>query len=60
MNFYQEALTLQKNTFCLLRNLIQERMGLYFEENRADVLADKLSPLVIEKGFASFLDTTTF
>lgn len=56
MNFYSESLTLQKNTFVLLRDLIQERTGLFFEESRTEILADKLSPLVIERGFGSFLD----
>ncbi len=56
MNFYSESLKLQRNTFVLLRDLIQERTGLFFEENKADILADKLSPLVIERGFGSFLD----
>jgi len=56
MNFYSEALKLQKNTFLILRDLIQERTGLFFEEKKIDILADKLSPLVIERGFGTFLD----
>jgi chemotaxis protein methyltransferase CheR len=56
MNFYSEALKLQKNTFLILRDLIQERTGLFFEENKIDILADKLSSLVIERGFGTFLD----
>ncbi|HPC85510.1 MAG TPA: protein-glutamate O-methyltransferase CheR [Smithellaceae bacterium] len=56
MNFYSESLKLHHNTFVLLRDLIQERTGLFFEENKMDILADKLSPLVIERGFGSFLD----
>jgi len=56
MTFYSEALKLNRNTFTILRDLIQERTGLFFEENKADILADKLSPLVIERGFGNFLD----
>jgi len=56
MPFYSEALKLNKNTFAILRDLIQERTGLFFEESKTDILADKLSPLVIERGFGNFLD----
>ena len=48
------GLSHQANT--LLRDLIHERTGLFFDDGRAEVLADKLSPLVIERGFSSFLD----
>jgi chemotaxis protein methyltransferase CheR len=44
----------QANT--LLRDLIHERTGLYFDNGRAELLTDKLSPLVIQRGFTSFLD----
>jgi chemotaxis protein methyltransferase CheR len=40
----------------LLRDLIHERAGLYYDPSREDTLADRLAPLVIERGFASFLD----
>lgn len=45
-----------ENTFRLIRDLIHERTGLLFENGRRDILADKLSPLVLERGFQSFLD----
>lgn len=40
----------------LLRDLIHERTGLYFDNGKGDILTDKLSPLVIERGFTSLLD----
>jgi len=56
MQFYSEALTLREKTFVLLRDLIHERYGIYFEEGKEQALADKLSGLVLERGFDSFLD----
>ncbi|HEX8556772.1 MAG TPA: protein-glutamate O-methyltransferase CheR [Pyrinomonadaceae bacterium] len=40
----------------LLRDLIHERTGLFFDNGKGDLLADKLSPLVVERGFTSLLD----
>src|SRR5829696_2837504 len=40
----------------LLRDLIHERTGLFFDNGKGDLLRDKLSPLVIERGFTSLLD----
>jgi len=40
----------------LLRNLVHERAGVHFEDSHIDMLADRLAPLVIERGFESFLD----
>lgn len=40
----------------LLRDLIHERTGLFFDNGKSDIMTDKLSPLVIERGFTSLLD----
>lgn len=56
MRFYSETLGLPENAFSLLRDLIHERVGLYFENGKRDLLADKLSPRVLEAGLDSFLD----
>ncbi|MDT5156190.1 MAG: chemotaxis protein methyltransferase CheR [Acidobacteriota bacterium] len=40
----------------LLRDLVHERTGLFFDNGKGDLLTDKLSPLVIERGFTSLLD----
>lgn len=39
-----------------MRNLIHERTGMFFDNGKSDLLIDKLSPLVIERGFSSYLD----
>lgn len=56
MRSYSETLSLDETVFVLLRDLIHERTGLFFENGKRDLIADKLSPLVIERGFQSFLD----
>lgn len=56
MRFYREALGLSDSAFTILRDLIHHRTGIYFDETRRDILADKLSARVIELGFNSFLD----
>jgi chemotaxis protein methyltransferase CheR len=56
MPLYAEILGLSDSAFVLLRDLIHERTGLFYENGKSDMLMDKLSPLVIERGFNSFLD----
>jgi len=56
MPFYSDTLGLPDTAFALLRDLIHERTGLFYENGKSDLLTDKLSPLVIERGFKSFLD----
>lgn len=56
MTFYADTLGLSDSAFTLLRDLIHERTGLFYENGKSDLLTDKLSPLVIERGFNSFLD----
>src|SRR3954469_18949748 len=50
-----ELLTPQ-GTNILLRDLVRERTGINFENERVDLLLEKLASLVIERGFNSFLD----
>jgi len=40
----------------VLRELVHERTGIFFEENRAAILAERLAPLVVRRGFRSYLD----
>jgi chemotaxis protein methyltransferase CheR len=40
----------------LLRDLIHERTGIYFEDTRTDLLLQKFEPLARERGCASYLD----
>ena len=56
MAFFSESLALSESAFLLLRELIREKTGIFFEETKRDMLADKLSNRVIERGFNSFLD----
>lgn len=39
----------------LLRDLIHDRTGLFFEDTRMSLLLDKLEPLAASRGFSSFL-----
>ena len=49
-------LALPEGTTSLIQSLINERTGMHFDNGKRDILMDKLSPLVIERGFGSYLD----
>lgn len=51
-----QNLALPEGTTALIRNLINERIGMFFDNGKSDLLIEKLSPLVIERGFSSYLD----
>lgn len=56
MAFEPENLGLSAAGLPLLRDLIHERTGLFYDNGRCDTLTDRLAPLVIQRGFRSFLD----
>ena len=56
MGFQTGSLGLTGGAERLLRDLIHERTGLFFDNGKGDLLTDKLSPLVVERGFGSLLD----
>jgi chemotaxis protein methyltransferase CheR len=56
MRFDADSLGLQPVAVSLLREIVHERLGVYFQDSRLDALADRLAPLVADRGFASFLD----
>ena len=56
MRFESEILGLPSGTETLLRELVHERTGIFFESGKVDLLMDKLAPLVVKRGFNSFLD----
>src|SRR5919206_376340 len=56
MGFQTGSLGLTGGADRLLRELIHERTGLFFDNGKGDILTDKLSPLVVERGFTSLLD----
>jgi len=56
MAFEPESLGLSRAGLPLLRDLIHERTGLYYDNGRYDSFTDRIAPLVLERGFRSFLD----
>lgn len=56
MGFNSDISNLRRGAETLLRDLIHERAGLFFDDSKINLLADKLAPLVVERGFDSFLD----
>jgi len=56
MRFYSENLGLTESAFAILRDLIHEKTGIFFSNDKKDILSDKLSSRVIELGFNSFID----
>jgi chemotaxis protein methyltransferase CheR len=48
--------SLSLGVFLLLRDLISERLGVWFEEDKRDLFAAKLSDRVADLGLRSFLD----
>jgi chemotaxis protein methyltransferase CheR len=51
-----EELGLPRTGVPLLRDLIHERTGLYYADARYDTLCERLAPLVVDRGFRSYLD----
>jgi chemotaxis protein methyltransferase CheR len=51
-----QNLALPEGASALIRSLIHERIGMFFDNGKSELLIDKLSPLVIERGFGSYLD----
>jgi chemotaxis protein methyltransferase CheR len=47
---------LTDTTFIILRDLICRQIGIYFDQSKRDILADKLSPRLQQCGALSFLD----
>jgi chemotaxis protein methyltransferase CheR len=56
VGFDADSLGLQRGAVTLVRDLVHERTGLYYDEARVDNMADRLAPLVAARGFGSFLD----
>lgn len=51
-----EVLGISDSAFVLLRDLITERTGVFYDDGKRDMLADKLSAVVVGHGLSSFLD----
>lgn len=54
--FVPEDLGVSRVGLPLLRDLIHDRMGLVYDNGRSELLTDRLGPLVVARGFRSFLD----
>lgn len=51
-----EVLGFTDSAFALLRDMIAQRTGVFFDDAKRDLLADKLSELLAAHGMTSFLD----
>lgn len=56
MRFRADALGLAGGVTTILRDLIHERLGLSYQLQQFDQVADRLAPLVVARGFGSFMD----
>ena len=54
--FGSDALGVPLTGLPVLRELIHERTGMIFSDGRSELLAERIAPLVVERGFRSFLD----
>jgi chemotaxis protein methyltransferase CheR len=54
--FGSDALGVPATGLPVLRELIHERTGVFFDADRTEQLADRMAPLVLARGFRSFLD----
>src|ERR671912_3004994 len=48
--------TLPIGVFVILRDLIRDRIGVWFDDAKRDLLAGKLSERIVARGLPSFLD----
>jgi chemotaxis protein methyltransferase CheR len=51
-----DSLGLRSAALPLLRDLVHDRIGLMYDDHRLDTFADRLAPLVIDRGLDSFHD----
>ena len=56
MPFSPENLGVSETGLPLLRELIHQQTGLFYQNGRSELLCDRLAPLVLERGFRSYLD----
>jgi chemotaxis protein methyltransferase CheR len=56
MAFEPETLGLSDTGLPLLRDLIHEKTGLFYDNGRCETLGDRLAPLIVQRGFRTFLD----
>jgi chemotaxis protein methyltransferase CheR len=56
MQFRVESLGVAGHVTTILRELVHDRLGLYYDAHQLDQLADRLAPLVVARGLGSFMD----
>lgn len=56
MDLYSDSLGLSAAEFTLVRDLIHERTGLFYDDSKRDMLINKLAARVVERRLSSFLD----
>jgi chemotaxis protein methyltransferase CheR len=52
----QGALRVPERTLELLRDLVQARAGMFYDDTRLHFLRDRITPLALDRGFDSLLD----
>jgi len=55
-SFRSDALGIPATGLPVVRELIHEHTGVFYDADRSDLLAERLAPLVVGRGFRSFLD----
>jgi chemotaxis protein methyltransferase CheR len=56
MRYRADSLGLSGSVTTVLRDLIHQRLGLFYDASQFDHLADRLAPLVVARGLGSFMD----
>ena len=56
MSFSRGRPSLSEREFTILRDLIRDRTGIYYDDGKREVLADKLAGRMAECGFDAFID----
>jgi chemotaxis protein methyltransferase CheR len=56
MSFEADSLGIRPTGLELLRDLVHEHAGIYYDAARLETMADRIAPLVTERQFGSFLD----
>ncbi len=56
MSYLSDSYDLPEVQFALLRDLIHQRLGLFYDNGRRELLQDRLAMLMAERGISSFLD----
>ena len=56
MQFQADSLGLAGSISTILRDLVHDRLGLFYQPAQFEQLADRLAPLVVARGLGSFMD----